>query len=815
METPSPPLGTQIEPVSILIVDDEEKNLDALESILDAPGQRVVKARTADEALIALLRGEFAVIVLDIKMPDVNGFDLAKIIKQRKRSRHTPILFLTAYMLDERDVLQGYDVGGVDYLTKPITPAVFRSKVGVFIDLFRTTRALAAANFALESEIGERRRAQEALRLVNEELDARVQQRTIDLTKANESLLESEERLRLALFAGGMGLWSLDLRTRRVSFDEAERKLLRLDVSGNECSIEEFYQSVHAQDMSIALGALEEFAEGRADTVEIRILSDDGDIRWLCGMAKIQHADDGSKVRLVGIHYDVTMRKRAEATLREREAYFREVTHSMPHIVWTSLPDGMLDFVNRRWHDYTGQTLEQLRSSREAWFAALHDEDRERVREAYFEGQRSGEGFTIEGRLLRASDHSYRWHLNRCVPLREAGGKIFKFLGTCTDIHEQKLAQEALREADARKDEFLATLAHELRNPLAPIRNGLQIMKLSEGNKESTDQAMAMMERQLGHMVHLIDDLFDVSRINRGKLELRKQRIELTRVLQSAVESSMPLVRLAGHRLTVHVAREPVYLEADHTRLAQVFSNLLNNAAKFTDACGHIEVTAGLEASSVVIKIKDSGIGMSPEMLSKVFEPFVQVDRSLERTRGGLGIGLTLVRSIVELHGGTVEAWSAGKGLGSEFIVKLPAMYSDEMTLPQEQESMNEDPGRRRVVVADDNKDSAESLFLMLRLVGNEVRTAHDGLEAFELVEAFRPDAALLDIGMPRLNGYEVARRIRAEPWGRRVLLIALTGWGQEEDRRRSSEAGFDHHLVKPVDPVLLQKLLVNAAIER
>jgi CheY-like chemotaxis protein len=368
-----------------------------------------------------------------------------------------------------------------------------------------------------------------------------------------------------------------------------------------------------------------------------------------------------------------------------------------------------------------------------------------------------------------------------------------------------------LREADRRKDEFLATLAHELRNPLAPIRTGLKIMQMAGDNQAAVEQARAMMERQLRQMVRLIDDLLDVSRITRGKLELRKCRADLSEVIQSAVEASRPPIEAAGVELTVAVPTDPVYVDADVTRLAQVFTNLLNNAAKFTERGGHVWLTADRQGSDVVVTIRDTGIGIPADMLSKVFDLFAQVDRSLERSRGGLGIGLTLARRLVALHGGTVAAHSAGPGHGTELVVRLPVAEPP----PAAEVPLNgaaAPNARLRILVADDNHDAADSLQMMLGILGHEVRAAHDGREAVRAAEEFRPDVAFLDIGMPGLNGYDVARAVRSRPWGRDVTLVALTGWGQEEDHRRSREAGFDQHLVKPVDPEVLQQTLARRA---
>jgi signal transduction histidine kinase len=378
---------------------------------------------------------------------------------------------------------------------------------------------------------------------------------------------------------------------------------------------------------------------------------------------------------------------------------------------------------------------------------------------------------------------------------------------------EQRLEAELQRrlrqlaEADRRKDEFLATLAHELRNPLAPLRNALHILRATR----RPDRLQEMMERQVQQMVRLVDDLLEVSRITRGKIELRKEPVELARLVRNAIETSGPLIEAARHELDVALPPDPLVLDGDPVRLAQVISNLLNNAAKYTDPGGRIWLTAAREGSEAVVRVRDNGIGIPSDMLPGIFEMFAQVDRSLGRSQGGLGIGLTLVRSLVELHGGSVGASSAGTGHGCEFAVRLPLAAS--LQDGQGESSSGRDDGGinvagLRLLVVDDNQDAAESLGLLLEMTGNDVRTVHDGPSALAAVEGFKPSVVLLDIGMPGMDGYEVARRLRGQSEGKDMVLIALTGWGQEEDRRRSREAGFDHHLTKPVDLDMLRALL-------
>lgn len=379
------------------------------------------------------------------------------------------------------------------------------------------------------------------------------------------------------------------------------------------------------------------------------------------------------------------------------------------------------------------------------------------------------------------------------------------------DVTALRGRADELAEANRHKDEFLATLAHELRNPLAPIRNAVQYLGMEGLTERDVKTARDVISRQVAVMVRLIDDLLDVSRISRNKLDIRKQRVELASVVESAVESSRPLIQQCGHELTIRLPPEAVALDADPIRLAQVFLNLLNNAAKYTKRGGHIWLTADREGSDAIVSVRDNGIGIPGDMLPRIFDMFTQVDRSLERSQGGLGIGLTLVRRLVDLHDGTIEARSDGPDQGSEFVVRLPLIPPPLEPPPASDGPRAASLSGSRILVVDDNKDSADSLGMLLRLKANEIRTAYDGMEAVKVAESFRPELVLLDIGLPKLNGYDVARRIRQQPWGRDVVLVALTGWGQDEDRRRSQEAGFNFHIVKPVELAALEGLLAGS----
>ncbi len=680
---------------------------------------------------------------------------------------------------------------------------------------------------------------------------------------------------------------------------------------------------------------------------------------------------------------DITGRKLADDALRESESRFRQLADAMPQIVWAARSDGIVDYYNERWYEYTGFPRGDYGD--QSWKPILHPDDVQRCVDTYYGCIRTGSPYEIEYRFKDRQTGGHRWFLGRAYPVRDSQGRIVRWFGTCTDIDDTKRTEEstrfladasvvlaeltdqesalqkvaalavprfadwcgvdvreadgsvrrvalthvdpaqvrlvrgldsafpsgapetrgikrvirtgeaewaasipdeilgtlvqgeahlhiirelglksyisvplksrnkvvgaltfvtaesgrvydaddvsaakdladrtviaienaslmaALKDSDQRKDEFLAILAHELRNPLAPVRNAVKVLHAKGQDVPEVEWARDVIDRQIDQMTRLVDDLLDVSRITRGKVELRRQRIELRPVVNDAVEACRPLIEKWGYMLSVEIPPEPIILEADPTRLAQVLLNLLNNAIKYTERGGRIWLTAELKVDQVVVSVKDTGVGIPRDMLPRIFDMFMQVDRSIERSQGGLGIGLTLVQRLVAMHGGEVEARSQGPGKGSEFIVRLPVAKDRDRGMRQD--SAVDEPMRiaakRRILVVDDYQDSADSLAMLLRIMGHEVRTARDGLAAVEEAETFQPGVVLLDIGLPKLNGYEVARRIRARRGGD-VMLIAMTGWGQAEDRRRSKEAGFDHHLTKPVKLDELNKLLAD-----
>lgn len=518
--------------------------------------------------------------------------------------------------------------------------------------------------------------------------------------------------------------------------------------------------------------------------------------------------DGGSPQGVVFVLRDVSERRRAEQVLRESEEQFRSLADSIPQLAWMAGPDGSISWYNRRWYEFTGKPPEDVLG----WgWQSLHDPKvLPRVLEKFRGAIEAGEPWE-DTFPLRRHDGAMRWHLSRALPIRDERGRVVRWFGTNTDITDRMEMEEALKQANRHKDEFLATLAHELRNPLAPIRNSLEILQRSESTPDDAATAIEMAERQVRHMARMLDDLLDVARISRGRLGLRVEPVELIALVNRAVHAVDPLLRECGHGLSLTLPAGPVVIDGDPTRLEQVVVNLLNNAAKYTEPEGQIAVELGQEDSEVVLRIRDNGIGIAPEMLTRVFDLFVQAERRVERSRGGVGIGLTLVRKLVELHGGTVEAYSEGPGRGSEFVVRLPApafRNGERRVIAREPDRLNRASSRHRVLVVDDNVDAAVSLGMLLKLAGQEVRVAYDGPAALRQAMDFRPQLVLLDIGMPGMDGYEVCRRIRRESTLQSATVVALTGWGQDEDRRRSHEAGFDHHIVKPVEPSSLHRLL-------
>ena len=581
--------------------------------------------------------------------------------------------------------------------------------------------------------------------------------------------------------------------------------------------------------------------------------------RWVSATAYPLKNDAGQIEEIVLVHDDITARKRAEdalleahreledrvarrtAELAQANEFLKALLENVQTGVVACNADGVLTMFNGVTRVLHGLPEEPI--SPERWaerYCLFLPDGQTPMTQTDVPLYRALQGERVQDAemVIRPEGHSPRTvQVSGQAILDEKGVKIGAVV-SMHDITARKRAEEelrtahqelekrveqrtvelgranaALREADRRKDEFLATLAHELRNPLAPIRNSLQILKMPRVDAATVQQTRDMMERQVHHLVRLVDDLLDVSRVMRGKIDLRRERVELATVVARAVETVQPLIEVQGHRLDLSLPHESLLLDADPVRLTQVVGNLLTNAAKYTEANGRIWLTAARENGQAVLTVRDSGIGIGPDMLPHIFELFVQVDHAATRSQGGLGIGLTLVKSLVEMHGGSVEAHSDGLGTGCAFTVRLPLTHERQEQLVLQNENDEQMPVRAsglRLLVVDDNKDAAISLAMLLRLQGHEVQLAHSGVSALELAPSFSPDVVFLDIGMPGMDGYEVARRLRTQPGLENVVLAALTGWGQQEDRRRTAEAGFNHHLVKPPEPKAIENVLAQ-----
>jgi PAS domain S-box-containing protein len=663
-------------------------------------------------------------------------------------------------------------------------------------------RAVLLAVAGLCAQALERARLYAAERQARQDSQREVEERR----RAEAALRRSEAWFRRIVETAAEGVWVIDAESRTQYVNRRMGDMLGLaaqDMLGRYPS-----DFLFAEDLEEARSLFRLKRMGDDRPFDFRLRRTDGAAVW-CRIANRPLFDDGGQfLGVLGLFSDVTDRKRLEEALSLSERHYRTLADAVPGIVFTSEPNGFCDYCNQRWYDYTGLTEEQTLG--EGARSAIHPEDRGRVEARWEEAARAAEPWVCQYRL-RNADGGYRWFLGRSVPLKDEGGRVVKWFGISTDIDDEKRLESALKEADRQKNDFLAMLAHELRNPLAPLRNGVYLLKEEVPHSSGAQEILGMMERQITHLVRMVDDLLDVSRISRGKIDLRKGPLELAGVIAQAVETCRPALEARGHQLTVSLPAEPLRLEADPTRLAQALGNLLNNSARYTPEGGHVWITAAREGEEVVVRVRDNGAGLPDELLpTRIFEPLTQAARTLARSEGGLGIGLTLVRTLVELHGGRVEAHSQGPGQGSEFVVRLPAAGQP---LPVSSTAGARATGGgptpcRRILVVEDSRDVAGSLALLLRGKGCEVRIACDGLEGLDAARAFRPDAVLLDIGLPRLDGLQVARRLRQEPGLEGVLLVALSGYGTEEDHRRSREAGCDAHLVKPVDPKVLLGML-------
>jgi PAS domain S-box-containing protein len=519
--------------------------------------------------------------------------------------------------------------------------------------------------------------------------------------------------------------------------------------------------------------------------------------------------DEGGDVRgCLAAFLDVSEREAMNAALRESEARLRTLADNISQLAWMADASGAVFWYNRRWFDYTGARPEGMLGL--GWRDVCHPQHLARVEAKFREHLASGEPWEDTFPLC-AADGSYRWFLSRAVPIRDESGRVIRWFGTNTDITEHQATEEALRQADRRKDRFLAMLAHELRNPLAPIRNAVQVLDAIGSQLPQARRSRDAIERQVAHMSRIIDDLLDVSRIARDKIELRREAVDLCQVVRHALEDEAPPLDRAGLVLRAQVPAEPLWVEGDRVRLAQVVGNLLANAEKFTERGGTVEVSLAREDGAAVLEVADDGIGMDAATLARLFEPFAQADQTLSRSRGGLGLGLALVKGLVALHGGSVEARSEGPGRGARFLVRLPLAAAPDLRPAQRPAGRAEANSPLRILIIEDHRDTAESLQMLLELDGYAVRVAYDGGPGIAAAREYHPDVVICDIGLPGMDGYQVAERLRQEVAGRSALLIAQSGYGQREDIERAHRAGFDRHLTKPIDVEGLRALLAGA----
>jgi PAS domain S-box-containing protein len=637
-------------------------------------------------------------------------------------------------------------------------------------------------------------------------------------TRAPTALADSEERFRqlvagvedyaIFLLDPGGNIVSWNLGAERIKGYAAE------EIIGKHFSV--FY-TPDANAKSWPQYELSVATESGRFTDEGWRLRKDGTRFWASVVISAIRGKEGNLRGFLKITRDMTDRRRAENALRESEERFRLLVDGVrDYAVFLLDTQGNVVSWNRGAEILKGYSASEIIGEHFSVFytpeAILQAKPEWELRTATEHGRVEDEGYRVR------KDGTRFWANVVITALRDAEGNLCGFAKVTRDMTERRNLEELLQ-VDRQKDQFLAILAHELRNPLAPIRSALQVMMEPEVTPDGVARARDIAERQLKNMTRLLDDLLDVSRIRQGRIELRREIVSVSSILRAAVETSQPLISDRGHVLAVAAPDDQIWVDGDPVRLAQALTNLLNNAAKYTDPGGRIELTAARSGAYAVIRVSDSGIGIDPIMVPHVFDLFVQADRRGVAAAGGVGIGLTLARRLIELHGGRVDAFSAGPGLGSEFVIRLPAVEADRAPVPgspsEEEAPVRSAAKPLRVLAVDDNVDAADGLALLLDLQGHEARVAYDGAGALEAARNFRPDVAILDIGMPVMDGYELARRLRRMPETEKAVLVAMTGWGQEDDVRKAKEAGFDHHLVKPSDPAALEKLLAALASER
>ena len=664
-------------------------------------------------------------------------------------------------------------------------------EIGVVVDAF---------NSMLE-EVGIRARAlEESNRALTEEVEIR---------KSTQAALNlAQARLESTLAAAEIGTWLWDIAKDDFTADKNLTALYGLEERALDGAPELHYRHIHPEDLdAVKKSEREALSTGVFASTEFRVKLANGTEKWMARRGKVQLDEHGQAVFMSGLLIDITAQKEAEKALRTSEKLYRAIGESINYGVWVCDRQGRNVYASESFLRLIGFTQEQFANL--GWGGALHPDDVAANIAAWEETVRSGAVWYRELRV-RGRDGLYRAVLAQGVPIRGEDGEISGWAGINLDIGRLKSTEEALRLADRRKDEFLATLAHELRNPLAPVRHAVKLLESKTLRTEQAQWARDVISRQVRRMALLLDDLLDVSRITQGRLDLKIETVSLNSIIDAAVETARPLIDTKRHQLTIELPSEPLMLTVDPLRLSQSLSNLLTNSAKYTDEAGQIILSVALSSQQIALSVKDTGIGIEADAQAGLFEMFSQVRSAIARSEGGLGIGLALVKGLVQLHGGTIDVRSAGAGLGSEFTIRLPRSIVVPTAVPAlpSLTAQSDQPQGHRVLLADDNRDAADSLAMLLEMNGYRVTVGYNGEDALQLGRQLLPSVMILDIGMPDITGFEVARRVRLEPWGRDVYLIAVTGWGQKEDKARALASGFDHHLTKPVDPDEVENVL-------
>ncbi|BCB26760.1 hypothetical protein SKTS_16460 [Sulfurimicrobium lacus] len=613
--------------------------------------------------------------------------------------------------------------------------------------------------------------------------------------------------LKQAQTVGHIGCWRLDIQGSELRWSDENHIIFGLPRE-TPLSYETFLSTVHPEDRSYVHRMWKAALRGEPYDIEHRLLIG-GQVKWVREKAELEFDDQGVLLGGFGTTQDITDRKQVMTALKQSEGRFRAMVQAVPSLTFEGNAEGLNTFVSDSWCAYTGMSVEE--SSGWGWTAALHHDDAEAAAVRWAEAVQGGALYESRHRV-RAADGSYRWFIARALPTRDAGCKVVRWAGSLTDIDDLVRAQQALQETDRRKDEFLAMLSHELRNPLVPIRNAAHVLGLLAPDEPRIKWAQETIEGQVNHLIRLVDDLLDMSRIVRGKVALQKAEVEFADLAVRALEAARPLVDGKRHQLSVSLPAEPVHLNVDPVRVTQVLLNLLDNAAKYTPAGGKIDFDARLAGQEIEIRVRDNGMGIPAELLPHVFDLFQQGERTLDRSQGGLGIGLTLVKQLVEMHGGRVEARSNQTGQGATLTVRLPIVLVPSPFFTDEKQAKASPSPGLRVLVVDDDPAVADSTAMLLEMEGHEVSIATSGYDALEQLVSFLPHAVLLDIGLEGMDGFETARRMRQQPEGRELCLMAVTGYGDEETRNAALAAGCDHHLVKPTHAGRLVALLAEVA---